>query len=137
MFEEAAIRYKGSVQLAVVDHISSPSATLFPVKKIANRLRPLGVLVLVDGAHAPGQVESIDLANMNVDFYTGNLHKWAYACKGTAFMWINPLHQGYIHPLNTSHTYKMPFPDEFYSRGTNDSATKYIAAANALEFYDR
>ena len=55
MFEEAAIRYKGSVQLAVVDHISSPSATLFPVKKIANRLRPLGVLVLVDGAHAPGQ----------------------------------------------------------------------------------
>ena len=55
MFEEAAIRYKGSVQLAVVDHISSPSATLFPIKKIADRLRPLGVLVLVDGAHAPGQ----------------------------------------------------------------------------------
>jgi selenocysteine lyase/cysteine desulfurase len=55
MFEDAAIRYKGSVQLAVIDHISSPSATLLPVKKIANRLRPLGVLVLVDGAHAPGQ----------------------------------------------------------------------------------
>ena len=74
---------------------------------------------------------------MNVDFYAGNLHKWAYSCKGTAFMWVNPLHQGYIHPLNTSHTYKLPFPDEFYSRGTNDSATKYIAATNALEFYER
>ena len=62
MFEEAAIRYKGSVQLAVVDHISSPSATLFPIKKIADRLRPLGVLVLVDGAHAPGQgMELIDV----------------------------------------------------------------------------
>jgi len=137
MFEEAALRYKGSIQLAVVDHITSPSATLLPVKKIASKLRPLGVLVLVDGAHAPGQVENIDLANMNVDFYTGNLHKWAYSCKGTAFMWVNPLHQGYIHPLNTSHTYKMPFPDEFYSRGTNDSQTKYIAASNALHFYDR
>ena len=55
MFEEAALRYKGSIQLAVVDHITSPSATLLPVKKIASRLRPLGVLVLVDGAHAPGQ----------------------------------------------------------------------------------
>ena len=55
MFEEAAIRYKGSVQLAVIDHISSSSATLLPIKKIANKLRPLGVLVLVDGAHAPGQ----------------------------------------------------------------------------------
>jgi len=137
MFEEAALRYKGSIQLAVVDHITSPSATLLPVKKIASRLRPLGVLVLVDGAHAPGQVGDIDLANMNVDFYTGNLHKWAYSCKGTAFMWVNPLHQGYIHPLNTSHTYKLPFPDEFYSRGTNDSATKYIAATNALQFYHR
>lgn len=55
MFEEAALRYKGSIQLAVVDHITSPSATLLPVKKIASKLRPLGVLVLVDGAHAPGQ----------------------------------------------------------------------------------
>ena len=55
MFEEAAIRYKGSVQLAVVDHITSPSAMVMPIRKIANKLRPLGVLILVDGAHAPGQ----------------------------------------------------------------------------------
>lgn len=55
MFEEAAVKYKGSVQLAVIDHISSPSAILFPIKEIAIRLQKLGVLVLVDGAHAPGQ----------------------------------------------------------------------------------
>ena len=55
MFEEAAIRYKGSVQIAVVDHITSSSATVLPIRKIANKLRPLGVLVVVDGAHAPGQ----------------------------------------------------------------------------------
>ena len=55
MFEEAAIRYKGSIQLAVVDHITSPSAMVMPIKKIAEKLRPLGILVAVDGAHAPGQ----------------------------------------------------------------------------------
>jgi isopenicillin-N epimerase len=55
MYEETVVNYKGKVQLAVVDHISCPSATLFPIKKIANRLRALGVLVLVDGAHAAGQ----------------------------------------------------------------------------------
>lgn len=82
-------------------------------------------------------VETFDLAKLNVDFYAGNLYKWAYACKGTAFMWINPVHQGIIHPLITSHSYNLPFPNEFYSPGTNDSATKYIAAANALQFYNR
>ena len=74
---------------------------------------------------------------MNVDFYAGNLHKWAYACKGTAFMWVNPIHQAHIHPLNTNHTYKKPFPIEFYGRATNDSAAKYIAAVHALQFHDR
>ena len=74
-------------------------------------------------------VESIDLANMNVDFYAGNLHKWAYASKGTGFVWTNPLHQGSKHPLNTGHNLN--------NLGTNDSATKYIAAADAIQFYNR
>ena len=82
-------------------------------------------------------VDNLNVEELNVDFYTGNLHKWAYACKGTAFLWVNPLHQGYIHPLNTSHNYKMPFPDEFFRSGTNDSETKYVAAAAAMDFYDR
>ena len=55
MFEEAAIRYKGSIQLAVVDHITSASAMVMPIKKIAEKLRPMGILIAVDGAHAPGQ----------------------------------------------------------------------------------
>ena len=73
MFEDAAIRYKGSVQLAVVDHISSASATVFPIQKIANKLRPLGVLVLVDGAHAPGQGKYLPFkrARTNDDLFFG------------------------------------------------------------------
>ena len=55
MFEDEIIRSKGKVKIAVIDEISSESATLLPVKKIADRLRPLGVLILVDGAHSPGQ----------------------------------------------------------------------------------
>ena len=82
-------------------------------------------------------MKDLNLSELNVDFYTGNMHKWGYACKGTAFLWVNPLHQEYVHPLNTSHNYKMSFPDEFYSRGTNDSATKFVAAAEALKFYER
>ena len=68
MFEEAAIRYKGSVQLAVVDHITSSSAIVLPIRKIADKLRPLGVLVVVDGAHAPGQGTNFDKISRIVHF---------------------------------------------------------------------
>ena len=38
----------------MVDHISSPSAIVFPIAALATELHKLGVLLLVDGAHAPG-----------------------------------------------------------------------------------
>ena len=44
------------IRLAMVDHISSPSAIVFPIATLAQQLHKLGVLLLVDGAHAPGQV---------------------------------------------------------------------------------
>ena len=48
---------------------------MLPVTKIANRLRPHGVLVLVDGAHGPGQVDQLNLAEMGVDFYVASMNK--------------------------------------------------------------
>ena len=48
---------------------------MLPVTKIANRLRPHGVLVLVDGAHGPGQVDGLDLSAMGVDFYVASMNK--------------------------------------------------------------
>ena len=55
LFAEVCRRNK-SIRVAVVDHISSPSGIKFPVAKIAKSLHEMGVLVAVDGAHAPGQV---------------------------------------------------------------------------------
>ena len=44
------------LQIAIIDHISSCSAMMMPIKAIAKALHSLGVLVMIDGAHAPGQV---------------------------------------------------------------------------------
>merc|ERR1719295_530948 len=134
IFEDAAIRYKGSIQLAIVDHITSVSGIKLPVTQIANVLRPHGVLVMVDGAHGPGQIKDLEISKLGVDFYVASMHKWMFAPKGCGFLWVNPIHQQFIHPLITSHNYQMPFPDEFHTRGTRDE-TGFCAALEGMRFH--
>ena len=55
-----------SVKMVILDHISSPSAILFPVKTLVKALHDFGILVLIDGAHAPGQVD-LDLNELGGD----------------------------------------------------------------------
>ena len=71
-------------RLAVIDHITSPTAVVFPIDDIVSRLEP-DVPVLVDGAHGAGQV-MLDVENLGASWYTGNLHKWTCAPKGAAFL---------------------------------------------------
>lgn len=123
------------VRLAMVDHISSPSAIVFPIAAIARELHKLGVLLLVDGAHAPGQLE-LDLESLGADFYTGNLHKWCFAPRGSAFLWTAPAHRDKIQPLVTSHAYKQDITDQFFVQGTMDHSA-YLCLPAALRFYQR
>ena len=60
------------IKLAIVDHITSASAILMPVKRIAELCHMNGVMVLVDGAHAPGQIP-LNMEDLGVDFYCGRL----------------------------------------------------------------
>ena len=84
-----------------LSHLSSPTATLFPVKEIVSRARRAGIRVMVDGAHAPGQV-AVDLGDLDPDFYTGNCHKWMLSPIGSAFLYTRPARQPEIEPLVVS-----------------------------------
>lgn len=64
--------------LLVLDAITSPTAKVLPVA----RARELVDVLVVDAAHAPGQLTAPPVG----DVWVGNLHKWPAAPRGTAFL---------------------------------------------------
>jgi isopenicillin-N epimerase len=119
-------------RLALFDHVTSPTAVIFPVKELTALARAVGALVLIDGAHAPGML-ALDIPSIGADYYVGNCHKWLMAPKGSAFLWASPDSQAGLHPLVISHGYRQGFAQEFDWTGTRDpSAWLSIPAAIAF-----
>ena len=119
-------------------HITSPTALTFPAELICKRAKAEGILTVIDGAHAPGQID-IDLTAMGVDYYTGNCHKWLTAPKGSAFLYAAPGREDELEPLVVSHGWSRPheeqskFLDNFNWTGTMDPSA-YISVGAAVRF---
>ena len=123
-----------AVRLAIVDHITSPTALLLPLARLMAELRRFGAQVLVDGAHAVGQVP-LDLAALGADWYVSNAHKWLFAPKGSAFLHASAAVAGTTAPLVVSHFVALGFPRAFDYVGTRDY-TSWLAVPAALRFFE-
>jgi isopenicillin-N epimerase len=119
-------------RLAIVDHITSESALWMPLAEIAARCRARGVAVLADGAHAPGSI-ALDLPALGVDWYVGNLHKWAYAPRSSGVLWAPPERQADLHPAVISWGLDQGFTAEFDLVGTRDPSM-HLAAPAGIAF---
>ncbi|HXZ01607.1 MAG TPA: aminotransferase class V-fold PLP-dependent enzyme [Stellaceae bacterium] len=122
-------------RLAVFDHIASHSALVLPVAELVRLARAAGARVLVDGAHAPGQVP-FSLPAIGADWYVGNCHKWLMAPRGCGFLWCEKPLQVLIHPLSISHGYGAGYIAEFDWTGTRD-VTPFLALPAALGCHRR
>lgn len=125
-------------KVIAISHITSPTALIMPVEAICKAARGAGIITVVDGAHAPGQVD-LNLESMGVDFYSGNAHKWLSAPKGAGFLYAAPEHQALLEPLIVSHGWqsRSPGPSQFLDYftwvGTDDPAA-YLSVPAAIKF---
>jgi len=137
-------------RLLFVSHMASTTALKLPLPALLREARARGVLTLVDGAHAPGQID-LALDELGADFYTGNCHKWLCAPKGAAFLHARPEHQALLHAPVTSWGYiagdaaRTPY-DEYTGhsvferrlqwQGTRDVCA-FLTVPNAIAWLDQ
>ena len=121
-------------RVAVLDHITSESALIFPLADMAAVCRDRGVAVLGDGAHVPGTL-ALDIPALGVDWYAANLHKWAHAPRSCGILWARPDRQAGLHPPVISWGLDKGFVAEFDWVGTRDPSP-WLAAPAALAFLE-
>ncbi len=132
-----------NTKVIYLSHITSPTAMRLPIEEICRRARQNGILTLIDGAHAPGQIP-LDLAAVGADFYAGNCHKWMLCPKGAGFLYSRPEVQHLVEPLVVSWAFEPekaspgghPMVDYFTWTGTRDPAA-FLSIPAAIAFMEK
>jgi isopenicillin-N epimerase len=124
-----------NTKLAMIEHVTSPTALVLPIEQLVPAFTERGIDVLVDGAHGPG-MRPIRLNEVAPAYYVGTLHKWVCAPKGSAFLYVRRDRQAQVKPLaissgaSESRTDRSRFRLDFDWNGTFDpSAWLTIPAA--------
>lgn len=94
-------RGNGQKVVAIIDSIISLPAVLLPWKEMVQVCKEEGVMSLIDAAHSIGQEPNLDLSKAQPDFWVSNCHKWLYAKRSCAVLYV---------PLRNQHLIKSSFP---------------------------
>jgi selenocysteine lyase/cysteine desulfurase len=79
-------------------HVDTISGMVYPLADVAKITRPRGILLVCDGALAPGML-NVNLKSLDVGAFACSSHKWMLAPKGSGLLYILREVQDRIQPI--------------------------------------
>ncbi|MDP7548483.1 MAG: aminotransferase class V-fold PLP-dependent enzyme [Alphaproteobacteria bacterium] len=119
-------------RIAILDHVTSETGIVLPLRRLVAVCHAAGAQVLVDGAHAPGALD-LDIPGCGAEWYAANLHKWLFAPRGCGILWAGESVQRELHPAVISWRLGEGFTAEFDWTGTRDPSP-FRSLPAALDF---
>lgn len=129
--------YTENTKVVFISHITSVTGLILPVEEIVREAKNRGLIIIVDGAHAPAHVP-LDLDKLDADAYVGACHKWMMAPKGVSFLHLKK-HLQPMDPVLISWGYEADFPgestfiDHHQFNGTRDFSA-FCCLESSIEF---
>lgn len=138
--ESIFARVTDRTKLIVVSHVTSPTATVFPVEAICARARQRRISVCIDGPHAIA-MRPFSLTEIGCDYYCASCHKWLSAPFGSGFLYVAGRHKSELKPPILSWGRSLggrpsTWKDEFHWFGTYQPAA-FLAIPAAIEFLEQ
>jgi selenocysteine lyase/cysteine desulfurase len=76
-----------STRVVMVSHVTCTTGMILPVRDMARLCQDRGIILVLDGAQAPGQI-SVNLNELGCAFYVASGHKWLLGPKGTGMLYV-------------------------------------------------
>ncbi|KAK3349703.1 aminotransferase family protein-like protein [Lasiosphaeria hispida] len=135
------------IRIAIFDTIASRPGVRVPWEKIVVACRELGILSVIDGAHAIGHIDMTHTGQVKPDFLVSNCHKWLFAPRPCAVFYVpfanqhligtaTPTSHGYLEPSIRNSTGESQYFTELFSNGSTLDVTPYVTVPAALRFRD-
>ncbi len=131
--------YKNAItsktKIISICHIVNTNGMMLPIKEISKMAHDHGILVAVDGAQSAGML-SIDLHDLDCDFYAASSHKWLFSPKGVGVLYAKKESQPFLKPLMVARGHE----DKSIRRLENYNTRNYpevLGLGAAVAFYNK
>lgn len=106
-----------NTKLLIVTYMTHREGHILPVKRLCEMAHNYGIEVLLDGAHAIGQLNH-SINDIGCDYYVSSLHKWLNAPLGSGILYVKDEKIEYLKPPLSYPLSKLKSADKLEHLGT-------------------
>ncbi len=97
MIDAVRTNITSRTRVLMISHVTCTLGTVFPVQDICRLAREQGVITVLDGAQAVGQIP-VHVGEIGCDYYTTSGHKWLLGPKETGILYISRQARSHFQP---------------------------------------